>query len=40
MLLGGAVRVRVGDGLRQTLPALLLMIVNVSILFASLPSRG
>ncbi|MDP1572119.1 MAG: DoxX family protein [Vicinamibacterales bacterium] len=40
MLLGVAVRVRVGDGLRQTLPALLLMLVNVYILSASWPSRG
>jgi uncharacterized membrane protein YphA (DoxX/SURF4 family) len=40
MMLGVGVRVRMNDGLLQTLPALLLMLVNASILFASWPRRG
>ena len=37
MMLGVGVRVRVKDSLLQTLPALVLMLVNGFILFASWP---
>lgn len=36
MLAGFGVRVRINDGFRRSVPALVLMIVNVYILFASL----
>jgi len=40
MMLGVGVRTRANDSLLQTLPALVLMLVNSFILFASWPSGG
>jgi hypothetical protein len=38
MLLGVGVRLRINDGIGKTLPALVLMLVNLWILLASWPS--
>lgn len=40
MVLGVGVRVRVNDGWLQTLPAVVLMLVNVFIVIASWPNRS